>query len=188
MSPRKAVEQELSKDMILEAARGLFVSEGYDHVSMRKIAKELTCSHGAIYYHFVNKAELFYAIVANGFALLNEKLDKVMQMNLSNREKLNEIFLEFIRFGIDHPSHYETMFLTKDQELKSFLQKEPNESFEKFAQAVTQLSSRELAVHEVWSIFLSLHGFVAHFCFKGQCFDDLRCMADAHCEFILKQC
>ena len=65
MSPRKSVEQELTRDMrIMDAARDLFVEKGYQHVSMRHIAKELKYSHGAIYYnHFQNKEELFYAIL-----------------------------------------------------------------------------------------------------------------------------
>lgn len=186
MSPRKPIEQELTKEMIIEAARGLFVQEGYDHVSMRKIAKVLDCSHGAIYYHFKNKAELFYALVAKGFSLLDSELDRVMEKQMPNEQKLMNILLEFIRFGINHSSHYETMFLTKDQELKSFLQEEPNQSFEKFAQAVTVLTNPSVTLQEVWFVFLSLHGFVAHFCFKGQCFDDISVLAESHCSLLIK--
>lgn len=63
MSPRKSGHPELTREMIMDAARDLFVQKGYQHVSMRQIAKELNYSHGAIYYHFKNKAELFYALV-----------------------------------------------------------------------------------------------------------------------------
>ena len=58
MSPRKAVKQELTREMIMNVARNLFVQQGYQHTSMRKIATELGYSHGSIYYHFKNKAEL----------------------------------------------------------------------------------------------------------------------------------
>src|SRR6478609_6565172 len=74
MSPRKSVEKELTRDTILDTARSLFAQSGYQHVSMRKIAQELNYSHGALYYHFQNKAELFYAIISRDFSLLNELL------------------------------------------------------------------------------------------------------------------
>lgn len=85
MSPRKSVDKELSREMILDVARILFVKDGYEHVSMRKIAKELGYSHGALYYHFKNKAELFYALVADGFLLLNQRLEEVMEKELSKK-------------------------------------------------------------------------------------------------------
>ena len=74
MSPRKSVLQELTREMIMEAARNLFVRNGYQHVSMRQIAKELGYSHGALYYHFENKAALFYALVEEHFFMLEKIL------------------------------------------------------------------------------------------------------------------
>lgn len=41
MSPRRAVKQELTREMIMNVARNLFVQQGYQHTSMRKIATEL---------------------------------------------------------------------------------------------------------------------------------------------------
>lgn len=59
MAPRKSAEQELSREMIMDRARELFVTKGYQHVSMRQVAKELNCSHGAIYYHLKIKQSYF---------------------------------------------------------------------------------------------------------------------------------
>ena len=87
MSPRKSVQRELTREMIMDAARDLFVKKGYQHVSMRQIAKELNYSHGAIYYHFQNKAELFYALVEEHFGLLEQELDRIMVEDIGiNRE------------------------------------------------------------------------------------------------------
>ena len=58
MTPRKAVDNELTKEMIMDTARELFAEQGFQHVSMRKIAQSLGYSHGALYYHFKNKAEI----------------------------------------------------------------------------------------------------------------------------------
>ena len=58
MSPRKPASQELTREMIIQEAQTQFERNEFQKVSMRNIAKKLGCTHGAIYYHFKNKAEL----------------------------------------------------------------------------------------------------------------------------------
>lgn len=58
MSPRKLVEKELDKSIILDAARALFADHGYQAISIRMIAKKLGYSSGSLYYHFKDKAEI----------------------------------------------------------------------------------------------------------------------------------
>ena len=130
MSPRKSVEKELTRDLIIDTARRLFAQSGYQHVSMRKIAQELNYSHGALYYHFQNKAELFYAIISKDFSLLNELLTEIMYEDLGNKQKIIKILLRYIQFGLDHPNQYELMFLTKRSEVQWQIQQAPNESYE----------------------------------------------------------
>ncbi len=65
---RKAVAQELSRERILTEARELFATFGYRALTMRSIAKAMGYSHGALYYHFNEKAELFYALIKEDFA------------------------------------------------------------------------------------------------------------------------
>lgn len=186
MTARKAVEQELTREVILEAARELFYKKSYQQVSMRQIAKELGYSHGVIYYHFKNKAELFSALVAEGFSLLNKVLEEVIgEKNIEPLQKLDNVFLGFIRFGLTHKSHYEIMFLIKDEEIKDYIQQEPNESYQKFAEVIYQLCGKKVTAQLIWSIFLSLHGFVAHYIYTEQSFADAEIMAKAHVQFML---
>ena len=186
MTPRKAVEQELTREMIMDAAREVFVKQGYQHVSMRKIANELNYSHGAIYYHFKNKAELFFALVERDFSLLDHELEEVLNRGLASDVKLREILLSFIRFGLTHQSHYEIMFLTKDEELNSYLNQGPNQSYEKFAHAVFTLSEKKISPKEIWSMFLMLHGFVSHYCRSGQTYDEVKELALSYVQMILR--
>src|SRR5690606_18930731 len=119
MSPRKQVKEELSREKIMDVAHELFVQKGYQHVSMRQIAKELNYSHGAIYYHFTNKADLFYAMVVQDFELLNSVLNQIINQEISPEEKVKKILLGYIEFGLTHRSQYELMFLINDEEVKS---------------------------------------------------------------------
>ncbi|ETI69770.1 TetR/AcrR family transcriptional regulator [Neobacillus vireti] len=186
MSPRKSVQKELTREMIMDAARDLFVSKGYQHVSMRQIAKELGYSHGSIYYHFKNKAELFYALVEKHFELLDQKLHDVLKQKLDQKEKLKQILVGYIQFGLNHQSHYEIMFLIKDEEVRNFINQGGNRSYENFAQSVSLLSGKELKVQEIWLLFLSLHGFVTHYCRIVNSYEEVRGLAEAHADFLLK--
>ncbi|RFU67902.1 TetR/AcrR family transcriptional regulator [Peribacillus saganii] len=186
MSPRKAVDVELSRSRIMEAARRLFVKEGYRNVSMRKIAKELDYTHGAIYYHFENEAELFYALVKEDFSLLDGELNKVMAQELEDSEKLTQILLGFIKFGLENPNHYEIMFLITDEEIKGNSLNEPDNSYARFAQAVYLLCAKQVDTKTIWSLFLSIHGFVAVYCRSGQSYEDVRDLAESHVQLLLR--
>ncbi|MFD2044274.1 TetR/AcrR family transcriptional regulator [Ornithinibacillus salinisoli] len=186
MVARKAVEKELTRDMIMDAARDLFVEKGYQQVSMRQIAKKLNYSHGAIYYHFKNKAELFYALVEKHFLMLDQKIDQLVEQELEDQEKLKQIFLGFIEFGLTHQSHYEIMFLIKDEEVKNFINESPMKTYQKFASQVSRLSEKKVSIQTIWSIFISLHGFVSHYLRHITSFDDAKGAAEYHVELLLQ--
>jgi len=47
---------------ILQAARGIYLAEGYDHFSMERIAEYLECSRPLVYKHFTCKEEILLAL------------------------------------------------------------------------------------------------------------------------------
>src|SRR5690625_1271385 len=177
---------ELTREKIMDVARELLVENGYANVSMRQIANEINCSHAAIYYYFKNKAELFYALVEDHFIMLTKKMDDILQEQKGNPEKLSNLFIGFIEFGLNYQSHYEIMFLIKDKEVLQFLNKSPMQTYENFAQAVAKLSTKPLTIQEIWSIFLSLHGFVSHYLRHVINFEEVKEMAMFHVEMLCK--
>jgi AcrR family transcriptional regulator len=187
LSPRKSAQDELTKSAIIHVARELFVTSGYPSFSMRKLANKLGCSHGAIYYHFKNKAELFYEIVTQDFLTLDQVLEDVLSTPTnSNEEKLYLILFEYIRFGLTHQPQYEVMFLIKDEEVKGYLLEAPNKSYLHFADAVASLATKPLSPKDVWSLFIGIHGFVTHYCRTETTFEDVELLAKSHVEFLLK--
>lgn len=185
MSARKAVAKELTRDMIMDAARDLFVEKGYQQTSMRQIAKKLSYSHGALYYHFKNKAELFYALVEKHFLMLDNKIEQIVNLETSNEEKLGQIFLGFIEFGLTHQSHYEIMFLVKDEEVRNFINERPMKTYQNFSNHVSRLSEKQMTIQEIWSIFISLHGFVTHYLRHITTFDEAKGAAKFHVNMLL---
>ncbi|WP_150265756.1 TetR/AcrR family transcriptional regulator [Paenibacillus tepidiphilus] len=183
---RRAVEQELSRERILEAARHLFITKGYRAISMRSIGQHLGYSHGSLYYHFKEKAELFYAIVVEDFnhvaALLNQVMYKPLEPGMTRVEQL---IMEFIRFGLDHPHQYEIMFMIRDEELLTYCRAEQGRCFELFAGIVRRHMKDEGYVSEDWqsvplTLFLSAHGFISYYIQDKVSFDDVEPLALAH--------
>lgn len=186
MAPRKA-DIELTKEAIMNAARELFVEKGYDHVSMRSIANELHCTHGAIYYHFQNKAELFYKIVQADFQFLDRLFEKTLQASYASKEEaLKTILLKFIEFGLTYKNHYKLMFLTKNLELDMLKEQEPNKSYERFAQAVFQFAPDKVNPTVIWCLFLALSGFVTKYVQTDATYQDMEGLAKQYVAFLMK--
>ena len=61
-----------TKENILMAALRLFAKDGYEAVSVSKIAGELGVTKGALYKHYKNKRDIFDSIVERMFQLDNE--------------------------------------------------------------------------------------------------------------------
>jgi len=153
---------------------------------LRSIAKELGCSHGAIYYHFKNKAEIFYAILSNYFSELNNILDENMNGPEDHNTKLLNVFVGFMAFGLNNQSQYELMFIMRDSEIDGLSQEAANLSYEKFAQSVRSLSKTELLISDIHSTFIALHGFVAHYRHYVKNYEEAKEAVDVHAKFLMK--
>ena len=63
---RQERDREAVRRSILDAARELFVSEGYQNVSIRKVAERIEYSPAAIYSYFPSKDDIFFALAEDG--------------------------------------------------------------------------------------------------------------------------
>ena len=112
LQERRAREKGELKQEILDAASDLFVKEGYENVSMRKIAERIEYSPTTIYLYFHDKAELLDSICEQTFAKLIKKL-QVLRSETDPVASLKKGLRAYIEFGIKHPNHYKLTFLTE---------------------------------------------------------------------------
>lgn len=96
----------------MDAARELFVAEGYQSVSMRKIADKISYSPTTIYLYFKDKNDLMYQICEETFARLAQNIKAIQQLSDNPLEKLRSGMREYVHFGLKHPSQYEIVFIT----------------------------------------------------------------------------
>lgn len=85
---------------LLQAARELFVQRGYADTSTPELCAAAGITRGALYHHFVDKRDLFRAVVVNESAAVRECIDAVMPDGLDARRALlagSEAYLDAMR-------------------------------------------------------------------------------------------
>ncbi len=107
---RKQRHKEDLKDIILKAAKELFLEKGFGHTSMRNIAEKIEYSPATIYLHFKDKNEVFYALHQEGFRMLVNAF-KTLSTVADPFERLKAMGHTYINFATENPDFYQLMFV-----------------------------------------------------------------------------
>jgi AcrR family transcriptional regulator len=108
---RKARQKKFLRQEILDAASELFVEEGYENVSMRRIAERIEYSPTTIYLYFKDKAELLEQVCQETFARLTQVLTRILAQPGDPVERLKRGLIAYIKFGLENPHHYRATFM-----------------------------------------------------------------------------
>lgn len=111
INERREREKEVVRTKILDAARALFASEGYEAVTMRRIATAIEYSPTALYLHFKDKESLIRDLCMTDFQSLAKAFQKIARES-DPLERLRRIGRAYVDFGLEHPNHYRLMFMT----------------------------------------------------------------------------
>jgi len=108
---RREREKEELRQEILDAARELFVQEGYENVSMRRIAEKIEYSPTTIYLYFDDKVSLLYAICEETFARLARRMETIAKDADDPVRALKKGCRAYVDFGLKYPNHYKVTFI-----------------------------------------------------------------------------
>lgn len=108
---RREREAAETRQRIVDAARDLFVANGYDATSMRAIAKRIEYTPTAIYHHFESKEALLDELCSHDFRALAATFQKVGKVE-DPVERIDRIGEAYVEFALEHPMHYQFMFMT----------------------------------------------------------------------------
>jgi AcrR family transcriptional regulator len=108
---RKARQKRFLRQEILDAASELFVKEGFEHVSMRRIAEKIEYSPTTIYLYFKDKAELLEQVCQETFTRLAHRLTTILEQPGDPLERLKRGLVAYIKFGLENPQHYRVVFM-----------------------------------------------------------------------------
>ncbi len=167
IAERKERHREQLRQEILEAARELFAEEGYEHVSMRKIADKIEYSPTTIYLYFKDKDDLLQQICEETFGRLIQRIQRAVQSADGPIEGLRAGCRAYIEFGVAFPHHYRMVFLhpaySEREDLEHFENSKGGQAFQLLEQAIQDCISagalRKTAVRETATSFWAmLHG------------------------------
>jgi len=110
---KRAKQKEEFRREILDSAREIFINDGYDGFSMRKLAEKIDYSPTTIYLYFKNKDDLLFAICEEFFANFFAELNRIRSVSQDPIETLRQAILYLMNFGLKNPNQYKLIFFTK---------------------------------------------------------------------------
>jgi AcrR family transcriptional regulator len=107
---RKIRQKGEVKASILQAAWQLVEKEGWQSLSIRKIADAIEYSAPVIYDHFANKEAIMLEFTKRGFQQLNEQLIKAKEKFANPEQQIEAIAYAYWKFAFTHKEYYQLMF------------------------------------------------------------------------------
>ena len=107
---RRGRQKPLLRQEILDAARDILAREGYEGLSMRKVARRIDYSPTAIYLHFKDRDDLVSCVCAQLMGELAKELEQVADRHADPLVALKKGLRRYVEFGLEHPQHYQAMF------------------------------------------------------------------------------
>jgi len=111
ITERREREKAGVRRKILDAARELFAGEGYERVTMRRVAEAIEYSPTTIYLYFDDKDDLVRALCHADFSRLLEAMQTVARPG-DPVEEIRLLGRAYCAFAIQNPNQYRFMFMT----------------------------------------------------------------------------
>ena len=110
IAERKLRQKEEVRTSILNAAWKLVVEEGWQALSIRKIADQIEYSVPVIYDHFQNKEAILEEFSRRGFLLLTADLQKSKSLILDPARQLEAMAYAYWEFAFRNKEYYQLMY------------------------------------------------------------------------------
>jgi len=97
---------------ILAAARRMFVLEGYENVTTRKLADQVGISQTGLYVYFENKEAILKVLCRDAFDGLVARMRAAAAGTPLGPERLHALVEAYVDFGFAFPDEYQLVFMT----------------------------------------------------------------------------
>jgi AcrR family transcriptional regulator len=106
---RRQQQRHNLRSEVLEVAQRIAATEGWDAVTMRRLAAEIGYTPPTLYELFGSKADLMAAVVGHGFTRLTDLFGEV-NPSLPPPQQVRRMCQLYWQFGQDYPALYQVMF------------------------------------------------------------------------------
>ena len=158
IAERKAREKAERERSITGAARRIASEQGWDAVTIRRLADEIEYSQPVIYSHFRNRDAIVAAVAVEGFGEIANVLNDARESSSNQQAALESVAAAYIEFALGQSALYEAMLVLSNG--LPFAQPEaPSElrdAFQALASVVAPFCQQaETATEALWA---ALHG------------------------------
>ncbi|MET8652194.1 MULTISPECIES: TetR/AcrR family transcriptional regulator [Nocardia] len=111
MTTRKERERADRHQRIIDVARELAESQGWEAVTVRKLAERIEYSQPVLYSHFTGKAAIVTAVAVEGIIDLTAALRAAEATATTPAEALERVTRAYLDFAAANPALYDAMFV-----------------------------------------------------------------------------
>jgi AcrR family transcriptional regulator len=104
------------KARIADHALRLFQKDGYEAISMRRLALEAGCTVMTIYRYYERKIDILRDLWARVFDVLFDSLDQIAELHPDPIKRLEAVALGYVSFWLEHRDHYFMVFMSSNVE------------------------------------------------------------------------
>jgi AcrR family transcriptional regulator len=170
-SARKAKgDGHLRRAEILEAAERIFIAEGYEGATIRKIADEVGVSSTALYMHFRDKDQILLEICTEAMEHLLSINSEISAQPIDSVARVRMMLERYVQFALENPNAYRLVFCSSP--VAASIQKQAatmeigSNCFDRFVGVVREIAAEgrlrqgdaKSAAQALWA---ACHGMVA---------------------------
>jgi AcrR family transcriptional regulator len=158
IAERKGRERAEREHRIVAAARAIAGREGWDAVTIRRLADEIEYSQPVLYSHFEKRDAIVAAVAVEGFKEFTVAIREAASGSTGRRKALKNVAMAYLAFAMRHRALYEAMFIlpTDLRFAEAGTRPELHAAFEALAAVVTPFCvDVEVVTETFWA---ALHG------------------------------
>ncbi len=115
---RREMDRELLKKKIFDATSEILIREGYEKLSIRKIAKQIEYSPGTIYHYFNSKSEILCMIYDENVKRISKILSEIPWDNEQPESTLMSLLRSMIELTLETPDYYRAVVMNDIEEIQ----------------------------------------------------------------------
>ena len=156
---RRQKEKEEMRKRIMDTTLNIAVSEGWDAVTIRKIANAIEYTPPIVYEHFKNKDDLFDELILMGFRILHKEYDLLRTKESDPKKILSLLSVNHWEFAFEHKELYQLMF--------NFRKPMPNDEIRKVGNWIKNLfvkitNDEDLSEELMFNWMCLIQGYIFH--------------------------
>ncbi len=115
---------------ILAAAKQLFLKQGYENFTTRKLAARVGLSQTGVYVYFKSKEEILDAVCRSTFEGIAQRIRAMSAESKDSPDAIRRLLKAYVEFGLQHPDEYQLTFMVGNSAPKFTRRKDLSQPFE----------------------------------------------------------